>query len=904
MAKQEKRTVKKMTQSTQSVIPIKENYHGMIVTKDNRFIGLMEVQPTNFESMTPDGQNDVIKNFKSFLKIAPKRMQFKIINLPANLSYQIESMTKDILKEENSKCITLKENLLNNYKVMENRSSHRRFFLSFEVERALGLNNRSVDGIYQNYVQQREQMSYFLKNCGNTVKDISDDPVYYTDEMLYACLNRGGKKPYEFRQVTEQVYENYVSSGKFGNAGVSYIPHTEFIAPLKIEFEDKSYIKIDDRYYSYCYIPGNGYTTTVLSGWLARFINRGEGYDIDVFIEKQDNAAISSKLRSSIKYNSVNSYNINETQDASYRLSNAIDAGKYLLDGIHNNEDFYYISTFITISGNTPEEVNSRFITLKDELVSMSMNLTLAKYEQEQAFISTIPLCKPNSNLFEKSKRNILSDGLAGFYPFFSFEQNDRNGVMFGIQTANNSPAIVDIFDNRKYVNGNAFITGVTGAGKSGLLKMLALRLRMRFTPVYVIVPEKQDEFREVCEAVGGQFIELGAGSPTRINIMQIFKRDDTVDLIYGNTNNSSLLAEKIQDLKSFFALYFENMSQEEKQILDDALVNTYAKKEITYDNKSLIDPQDSTKFKDDMPIIEDLYNVLVEMSSYEPIAKKMSNIIKPLVSGSGSSFNGLTNVDLNNNFIVIGLEKTNEDLLPASMFLALDFLFSKIKEDKTKQKVLFIEEVWKLMMNRSAASRILEISKIIRAYGGSLILATQQLKDITVLDNGMYGDGIINSCAFKIVLKHTSTDKNMLMQSMKLTEQEASETASFERGEGFVIANGNTIRIRFILTASEYAIITTDPRDLAMRKAYAEQLKANRQKAIKHNMNAQNIIDMSEFENSDVAEIYRPVYNINDFDNTNGDTYDIDDFSDAPNYSQSFIEENALPVFDINDWS
>ena len=141
-------------------------------------------------------------------------------------------------------------------------------------------------------------------------------------------------------------------------------------------------------------------------------------------------------------------------------------------------------------------------------------------------------------------------------------------------------------------------------------------------------------------------------------------------------------------------------------------------------------------------------------------------------------------------------------------------------------------------------------------------------------------------------------------MQSMKLTEQEASETASFERGEGFVIANGNTIRIRFILTASEYAIITTDPRDLAMRKAYAEQLKANRQKAIKHNMNAQNIIDMSEFENSDVAEIYRPVYNISDFDNTNGDTYDIDDFSDAPNYSQSFIEENALPVFDINDWS
>ena len=123
---------------------------------------------------------------------------------------------------------------------------------------------------------------------------------------------------------------------------------------------------------------------------------------------------------------------------------------------------------------------------------------------------------------------------------------------MFGIQTANNSPAIVDIFDNRKYVNGNAFITGVTGAGKSGLLKMLALRLRMRFTPVYVIVPEKQDEFREICEAVGGQFIELGAGSPTRINIMQIFKRDDTVDLIYGNTNNSSLLAEKIQNLKCF----------------------------------------------------------------------------------------------------------------------------------------------------------------------------------------------------------------------------------------------------------------------------------------------------------------------------------------------------------------
>ena len=845
--KRVKRIIKKPVQSTQQNLPIREIADGIIITRDNRYVQLIEIEPSNFQMATEDTQNAIISAFEAFLRISPNNLQIKCITQPADMSLQLNRIAQDMLTETNDNCYELETEQIERFKHMRTQSVSRRFFIAFEYEKRSLFKKPYFMDVQSDLKSTRDQMIAYLNACGNKAI-IAEDETEQVGEILYTILNRKESEKSSFTERAAEVYTRYVQSGKYAPDRIPYIPPTDFIAPYRIDLQSADYISIDGKYYSFCYIPSKGYNPQVIAGWANTFINLGDGIDLDIFLSRQPKEQMLAQIRRSIKYNNMSAIGAGETQDATFRLEEALESGEYLLSGLQGYEDFYYLSMLITVTGDTPDIVEDRVRELEKLALAKNLSIHVCRFEQEDAFISSLPLCKLSENLFNKAKRNVLTSGAASVYPFMSYELNDPNGILWGVQTSNQSPVVIDMFDHTKYVAANAFITGVTGAGKSSLLKALALRMRMRHIPAYIIVPEKQDEFRRLCSAVGGQFIELGAGSPTRINILEIFKRDETVtELLDDYMAESSLLAAKVQDLKTFFQLLIPDISYEEKQLMDEALMRTYRKKGITEDNESLIDPENPKQFKKDMPIMGDLLETLMEMG-----LQRLSNIIRMLVTGSGSSFNGLTNIDLSNGFIVIGLEKTNEELLPASMFLAIDFLFSKIKEDKSKQKVLFVEEVWKLMLNPSAASRILEIAKIIRAYGGSLILATQQLRDITMLDGGKYGEGIINSCSFKIILKHNESDMDMLANTMKLSAREAGSISGFARGTGLVIAGNNSVIVDFTLSPKEYDLITTDPRDLAARKK--ARLKS-RQQAIKrtlsNEMKIENLSDLklTEFQ-------------------------------------------------------
>lgn len=846
---QNKRNVKKPVQSIQMNLPIREIADGIVVTKDNRYVQIFEVTPINFMMKSEIAQNAVIDDFISFLKIAPNSMQIKCITCASDMSLQITRMAEDMITEQNQNCYEMQQEQIERFKLMQDNSVSRRFFISFANEEYGLFKQNDFYEIRDKLKRSRIQLASYLEACGNKVI-INQDETEQVGEILYTLLNREYSKTTQFYMRVKEVYDRYISSGKIKDGTVPYIPPTDFISPNKIDFQNSDFVNIDGKYYCYCYIPSDGYPVNVLDGWMNTFINLGEGIDLDIFINRMERSRMAAQIRRSLKTNTVAAMESGDNQDSSFHLDKALQSGNYLLSGINNGQDFYYLNTLITVSGDSPEIVELRVKELQKLAVSRNMKVKICKFEQEEAFLSSLPLCKLSDSLYRKGKRNILTNDIASVYPFISYEMNDENGILWGIMQNNASPVIIDQFDHTKYVNGNLFITGVTGAGKSSLLKSLALRMRMRKTPSFIIVPEKQDEFRRLCDAVGGQFIEIGAGSPTRINILEIFKRDETVvELIDEYKIQSSLLVAKVQDLKTFFQLLIPDLTYEERQLMDTALMRTYEKKGITTDNLSLLDKANPSQFKKDMPILADLYETLLEMKLL-----RLANIIKVLVTGSGSSFNGHTNVDLDNDFMVFGLEKTNDELLPAGMFLAVDFIYSKIKEDKSKQKVLFIEEVWKLMLNPHAAGRILEISKLIRAYGGSLVLATQQLKDITALDGGIYGEGIVNSCAFKIVLKHNEADEDMLINIMKLAPQEATLTPSFSRGSGLIVAGGNSVAVDFTLSPKEYDLITTDPRDLAKRKA--EKLKGK--KCIQNLLSSEDetFIKISDFSSFNYAEM------------------------------------------------
>ena len=295
---------------------------------------------------------------------------------------------------------------------------------------------------------------------------------------------------------------------------------------------------------------------------------------------------------------------------------------------------------------------------------------------------------------------------------------------------------------------------------------------------------------------------------------MEIRKADKAAEeLIDGAMTEKSALSSKIQRLHIFFSLLIPDMSHEERQLLDEALIKTYEEKGITHDNDSLADPENPERYKP-MPVLGDLHAILKQDSQ----TKRMANILNRLVNGSASTFSQQTNVNLDNKYTVLDISELSGDLLPLGMFVALDYVWDKAKENRTVEKTIFIDECWQLIGgtgNRLAAEFVLEIFKIIRGYGGSAVCATQDLNDFFALDDGKYGKGIINNCKTKIVLNLEDEEAQRVQAILRLSEAELMEITHFERGNGLISTNNNNISVEFKCSSLEKTLITTDRREL-----------------------------------------------------------------------------------------
>ena len=447
-------------------------------------------------------------------------------------------------------------------------------------------------------------------------------------------------------------------------------------------------------------------------------------------------------------------------------------------------------------------------------LISQDLNISACSFRQEQAFLSALPLAFLDRKLYERAKRNVLTNGAASCYPFTAYELSDDNGILLGVNKYNNSLVIVDIFNSTVYKNANIAIMGTSGAGKTFTMQLMALRMRRKGTQVFIIAPLKGHEFLRACRNTGGEFIQISPASRNCINVMEIRKTDRTVDeLLDGVPIERSELAAKIQQLHIFFSLLIPDMDHEEKQLLDEALVNTYNAKGITHDNASLWDPNRPGQYRR-MPILGDLHEVLLS----SPDTRRLANILNRLVHGSASTFNQQTNVQLDNKYTVLDISELSGDLLPVGMFVALDYVWDKAKENRTVEKAIFIDECWQLIGstgNRIAAEFVLEIFKIIRGYGGSAICATQDLNDFFALEDGKYGKGIINVCKTKIILNLEDEEAQRVQATLRLSDAEIMEITHFERGSGLISTNNNNITVEFRCSDLEKSLITTDRREL-----------------------------------------------------------------------------------------
>lgn len=806
---------------TQDFIPIKNLEHGIIETTDGRYIKILEIEPINFMLRSEEEQYEIICSFASWLKISPVHLQFKSITRKADSEKHIAMLRNEMETEESEQCKKLSEGYIRLIKDVGSREAlTRRFFLIFRYEELRRNENSDYGQICSTLLTAEQNARAYFMQCGNNILQ-PKDPDEATAEILYMFFNRRScvEEPFHSR-VDRIVLDTMAAKNKV--IGIDPVPHirmAHFIAPRGIDLTHRNYIIMDGLYYSFLYIKGNGYPNKVRAGWMSSLINAGEGIDVDVFLRRENRSKTIDKVAQRIRLNRTKLKSMQDTSTDYEELAGSIQAGYFIKQGIANyNEDLFYMSVFVTVSARTYEELMWRKQQMTDMLKSMDMYVSDCSFQQEDALRTVMPFLQISLKLEKKSKRNVLTSGAASTYMFTSFEMSDDTGVLLGINRHNNSLCIVDLFDTKKNKNANLNLLGTSGAGKTFTMQLLALRMRMRGIQCYFIAPIKGHEFRRACNRIGGQFIKIAPGSPHCINIMEIRHTiSPEMELIdeLDYSEMDSLLAQKIQQLMIFFSLLIPDMTNEEEQMLDEALIRTYGKFGITHDNDSVYEDRNAVPPKmKAMPILGDLHEELQK----NEMTKRIAIIVSRFVTGSAQSFNQQTNVDLSNKYIVLDLSELKGKLLPVGMMIALDYVWDKIKSDRTKKKAIMIDEIWQLIgagSNRMAAEFCLEIFKVIRGFGGAAISATQDLSDFFGLEDGRYGRAIINNSKNKIILNLEPDEAEFVRDTLKLTKTEIRSITRFERGEALICSNNSKVPVIIKASKEEQEMITTDRAEL-----------------------------------------------------------------------------------------
>lgn len=826
--------------AVQEMVPIKTIDYGVIQYENGAFCKIVEVEPINFLLRSPQEKADIIYGFAAWLKIAPNRVRIKSMTRRANINTHIEQL----LMEQRTNPNPLGREMVEAYvrllrEIGSKEALTRRFFVILEYE-----GNRFAT-ISEAAVELDNDVSVlrgYLGRCGNHVVTKKNES-YETAEILYEWFNRKSAQTEPFQNRFNRVFNDKMRAAGL-RPGIDppiNIDPKDLVAPRGIDFSYKDYFIMDGIFYTYLYIKANGYPVEVPGGWISSIVNAGDGVELDIQFERADRSRIIEDVSRHIRWNMVKMKERHgDTSTTDYEeIAGALSSGQYIKSGItQNNEDFYWMQTFITVSATTIEELESKQRAVVNMLRTMDIECAPMKWQMEEGLRTAVPGTYVSKNLARKMKRNVLTNGAASTYMFTSFEMSDDNGILLGINKQNATLCIIDLFNTKKYTNANGIIIGKSGTGKTFAMQLIALRMNMRGIQSFIIAPFKGHEFRRAAYNVGGSYIKISPSSPHCINIMAIRPVDKTAEqwLEYGafDHNQDSYLTAKIGQIAAFMLLLHPNMTNIEENLLDEAIMETYYRFGITMDNSSIYEDENKGILKF-MPILGDLYETLLGKDG----CQQMATVLKPFVTGSSQNFNQQTNIDLDNNYIVLDISECKEKMLPIAMFITLDFVWAEVMANRMKKKAVFIDEVWKLIgasANKYAANFVLQIFKIIRGYGGSAIACTQDLRDFFSLDDGKFGAGIINNSNTKLLLSLETDESEYVREAFKLSDNEIREIRGCERGEGLLIANNNKISIKVTASNYERDMITTDRTEMAAvaeknREEYLQKRNASIQK-------------------------------------------------------------------------
>jgi len=567
----------------------------------------------------------------------------------------------------------------------------------------------------------------------------------------------------------------------------------DVIAPQSIE-EDFDYFKINNVYFRTIFI--GGYPRFVAPGWLEPVVNFDSSLDISFYIYPVDGKTVLDDLRRKIaEMEAELSTDIERGRivdpSTQAKLEDARSLQEQLVKGI---ERFYEFSFYITIPANSVEELNHITKQIESQLGALLVVSKHAILDQESGFLSTAPFGMDRLNI----TRNMDTTSVATTFPLTSTELSSDRGVLYGINSRNES---FIIFDRFSLENANMTIFATSGAGKSYFVKLEALRSLMIGTEIIILDPE--NEYKALTQAVGGEFITFSFNSPSKIN---------PFDLSQIREEGENQLGLKILSLHSLMKVIMGAITPTQEALLDRALVMTYRNKGIT------MDPDTQSK---EPPLMEDLYKTLIGMEV--PDALDLAARIEKFVRGSFTGiFDKQTNIDITNPFTVFSVKDLQDVLRPIAMFIILDFVWTKVKKD-LKKRILIAEEAWQMMKYPDTAQFLWSVVKRARKYYLGLTTITQDVEDFLTQD---IGKAIVTNSAMQVLLKQSPAAIDKIGEVFYLSQGEKQLLLAANVGEGIFFAGPHHAPIRVVASEDENKLITTRPQEMVQINPNAYQAK------------------------------------------------------------------------------
>ena len=536
------------------------------------------------------------------------------------------------------------------------------------------------------------------------------------------------------------------------------------------------------------------YPRILTDSWFSPIINLDRVLDISIFVHPIDSADILKKFQKKVA--EVQSQIMSREEKGMVRdpiLDTAYRDLEDLRDQLQQaQERIFDVGVYITIYGSTAEELDKIESEIKSMLESRLVYVKPALFQQEQGFKSVMPLGR--DELGVNSKLN--SSPLSSIFPFVSFDLTSDKGILYGVNRHNASLVLFDRFSLENY---NSVIFAKSGSGKSYATKLEILRTLMFDTEVIVIDPEREYEF--LSQAVGGRYFNISLNSEHHINPFDLAPpREDE--------SPADILRSNIVALVGMFRIMLGGLTPEEDAIIDKAITETYALKDITIDsNFAEVEP----------PLLSDFELVLSGMQGSESLVQRLSKYTK----GTWSGFiNQPTNVDLNKRFVVFSVRDMEDELKPVAMYLITHYIWNAVRK-QLKKRLLVIDEAWWMIKSEDTASFLYGMAKRGRKYYLGLATITQDVDDFL---KSPYGLPMISNSSIQILLKQSPTTIDNLQKTFNLSDEEKYLLLESDVGEGIFFAGLKHVAIKIIASYTEDQIITSDPSQvLALRKRRGE---------------------------------------------------------------------------------